>query len=223
MPWTEGQIRADYVNHWGSDDSIAQAARVSTKGIDGNDAGKTSGLVKRLWKDGHVSCFEHCGMTFQISCPIPMAAQIMRHRSWSFNSVSGRYTELKPVFHIPSLGDPIVESGSKPMDYGRKPASLDQYTRFVGDLADVYGYAWEKYEAAIRSGISREEARFLLPQGIFTEFWATGNLRSIFHFLDQRLDPHAQFETRIVASDIEWEVSKHFPIAHRAWAEAKEE
>ena len=85
-----------------SDLDVARAAWVSTFGSDARekDPERVAGLVKYLYRNKHMSPFEHGSFTFMVECPIFVAREFMRHRTFSYNEVSGRYTDMKPVFYI---------------------------------------------------------------------------------------------------------------------------
>src|SRR5690606_23771578 len=103
-------MRVTYIDHMGDDRRIAQAARVSTAGLD-NDREKYVGLVRALIRDGHWSPLESCTMTIAFDVPAFTRDQIIRHRSMSFSVFSLRYSEAKPVFWVPSDDRPLVQVG----------------------------------------------------------------------------------------------------------------
>src|SRR5690606_20871902 len=115
-----GDMRVTYVDSMGGDRRIAQAARVST-GSDQSDR-PHEGLVKRLWRDQHTSTFEHNTLTVMVEVPIFVAREWMRHRTFAFNEISARYSEMEPVFYVPGEGRPLVQTG-KAMDYRREAGS----------------------------------------------------------------------------------------------------
>lgn len=207
-------LGVEYVDHMGSDKKIAQAARTSTKGLD-NDRPKVEGLVKALWRDGHYSPFEHCALTVALDVPLFVRDQIVRHKSMSFSVFSGRYAEFAPRFYLPHTDRPLVQTG-KALDYRREPGSDEQYMASLACHVDAAGEGLWRYRELLDSGVANEVARNVLPASTYTQLWVTGTLRSWLHFLDQRLDEHAQWEVRHVAEKVS-EIIRHiFPVAHQA-------
>ena len=208
-----------YVDHMGSDKKIAQAARTSTKGLD-NDQPRVEGLVKALWRDGHYSPFEHCALTVAFDVPLFVRDQIVRHKSMSFSVMSGRYTEFKPRFYAPPRDRPLVQTG-KALDYRREPGNGEQRRSTIAyHIAAATEGLWD-YRRLLDAGVANEVARNVLPASVYTQMWVTGTLRSWLHFLDQRLDEHAQWEVRQVAEQVA-EIIRHiFPVAYRAWEEKR--
>ena len=134
-------MRVEYVDHMGDDRRIAQAARVSV----GNDRSDRphEGLVRRLWADQHTSTFEHNVLTVMVDVPIFVAREWHRHRTFAYNEISARYSEVAPVFYVPGEDRPLVQTG-KAMDYRREPgddlqARAPKPREPWQDLADVIG------------------------------------------------------------------------------------
>ena len=212
-------MRVAYVDHMGNDKRIAQAARVST----GNDQSDRphEGLVKRLWQDQHTSTFEHNTLTVRVEVPIFVAREWMRHRTQAFNEISGRYSEMEPIFYVPGEDRPLVQTG-KAMDYRREAGS--PILRAVTDrLMRIAGKgAWRLYEYLLRKGVAREVARNVLPVSLYTRFYATANLRNWLHFVELRTDPTALWEIRQAALMVEGLISGLWPVAHGAYRDGLE-
>ena len=206
-------MRVEYVDHMGDDKRIAQAARVST----GNDQSDRphEGLVKRLWRDQHTSTFEHNVLTVRVEVPIFVAREWMRHRTQAFNEISGRYTEMKPVFYRPGVERPLVQVG-KAMDYRRVVGSVAQDELSGEAHRAVAEYAWGYYQHMLERGIAREVARNVLPSSLFTQFYATANLRNWLHFVELRTDETALWEIRQAAFMVEGIIAGLWPVAHGA-------
>lgn len=171
---------------------IVNAARVSLgkhkEVLDEKDAK----LIKYLVNNNHVSTLEHCGFTFRLCIPIFVARQLMRHKSWSFNEISGRYVEFEPKFFWPTTWrkqDESVKQGSKDEQVDMPWIARDVYKLA---LQQVYSH----YQDLLDQGVCKEQARMVLPLSLITELYATCNLRSLMHFLALRLDVHAQKEIR---------------------------
>ena len=207
--------RVTYIDHMGDDRRIAQAARVSTAGLD-NDREKYVGLVRALIRDGHWSPLESCTMTIAFDVPAFTRDQIIRHRSMSFSVFSLRYSEAKPVFWAPSDDRPLVQVG-KALDYRRAQGDDDQAELARESITVVAESAWNMYQDMIDGGIANEVARTVLPNSIYSPFWATGNLRSWLHFVGIRNDPHAQREVREAAEKVENIIGERWPVALAAY------
>ena len=208
-------LRVEYVDSMGDDKRIAQAARVSTAGLD-NDREKYVGLVRALIRDGHWSPLESCTMTIAFDVPAFTRDQIIRHRSMSFSVFSLRYSEAKPVFWVPSDDRPLVQVG-KALDYRREKGDDEQAELARESITVVAESAWNMYQDMIDGGIANEVARTVLPNSIYSPFWATGNLRSWLHFVGIRNDPHAQREVREAAEKVESIIGERWPVALAAY------
>ena len=210
-------LRVEYVDSMGDDKRIAQAARVSTAGLD-NDREKYVGLVRALIRDGHWSPLESCTMTIAFDVPAFTRDQIIRHRSMSFSVFSLRYSEAKPVFWAPSDDRPLVQVG-KALDYRREKGDDEQAELARESITVVAESAWNMYQDMIDGGIANEVARTVLPNSIYSPFWATGNLRSWLHFVGIRNDPHAQREVREAAEKVENIIGERWPVALAAYSD----
>lgn len=222
----------ELVQSIGNDETVVAAARVSTLGTEAQrfmdvPAAESAGLINFLVKNRHGSPFEHNSMTFRIEAPIFVWREFMRHRiGWSYNELSGRYSELKPVFYIPGEDRPIVQEG-KPGAYSFVDASPYTHGLTCADLSDAYECAWETYKTILASGVAREVARMCLPVGIFSTAYATCNARSLLHFLSLRTEAregdffpsYPQYEIARVADKMEEIFADLFPITYKAFCE----
>lgn len=209
------------VQHTGSDMTIAQAARVSTLGLE-NEREKFEGLVRALIRDRHWSPLEHCQLTFAFDVPLFVRDQIVRHKSLAFSVFSLRYAGAKPAFWIPADERPLVQVG-KALDYRREAGTQNQKNMADWATRTTAKIAWDHYRELEHYGITKEVARTVLPTSLYTQMWATGSLRSWFHFLQVRNDAHSQWETREAAAKVEAAISGLFPVAWRAWVDTTEE
>ena len=213
-------LRVTYIDSMGDDKRIAQAARVST----GNDQSDRphEGLVKRLWRDQHVSTFEHNTLTVMVEVPIFVAREWMRHRTFAFNEISARYSEMEPVFYVPGEDRPLVQVG-KAMDYRREPGDKHQRARSSAAHRMMAEDAWDDYQDMIEFGVAREVARNVLPVSLYTRFYATANLRNWLHFIALRTDPTALWEIREAAKQVVDIIANHWPTAWEAYFEKAEQ
>lgn len=183
-------IKANLLQHIGTDTEAAYSAWVSTaRDIDRTEKDAID-LVNRLADDEHTSCFEHQVATFELHVPIFIARQIMRHRIFSYNELSGRYKDMR---------------------------SQDIYVSEISNhkekLIKHYEQCKKLYTELRKSGESREIARQVLPLSLMTRIKMTGNLRSWSHFIKLRDSEHAQFEIRLLAKDIRKQLEQIWPIS----------
>lgn len=211
------------IDHMGNDDSIIRAAQVSVTGE--NEAGisdkRRAGLINYLMKQKHGSPYEQTSMTFYVKAPIFVFREFMRHRiGFSYNEMSGRYTQLKPHFYIPKESRPLVNvgSGAHPKF---EPGDPQQVTAIYNLLPYSYSRSWEAYKSLIEQGIGNEVARLVLPVGIASEMYVTMNARSLMSFLSLRTHDESatfvsnpQHEIEQVARRIEEQFAQLFPLTY---------
>lgn len=215
MPDFSSEITVEFIDSMGDDARIASAARVSTKGLDG-DGGKIAGLVRALMREGHTSPFEHSVMTVAVEAPIFVAREWMRHRTQSYSEISARYTQLQPKFYLPSRDRRIVQAG-KALDYRRVHGSTLQTVTVENRHKWAAEDAWAAYQSMLDGGVANEVARNVLPVSVYTQFWATANLNNWFKFLTLRDAPNALAEIRQGAQQVDALIEGLWPIAWRAF------
>lgn len=172
-------LNAGYVElleHMGGDKAIIDAARVCYQSHGNDEADKK--LIKMLIKEDHRSPLEHCVFRFMVKAPIFVVRQWQRHRTCSYCEKSLRYCDASPEFYIP---DNIQEDYLQERWLSMMEADFNEYLFF-------------------QEFIPREQARSLLPLGIYTEFIWTVNGSSLCNFLGLRLNKHAQAEIREYAA-----------------------
>ena len=207
----------ELVDHMGTDDDIAEAARVSyqkgTKKINNN-----AGLIRYLFKHAHFSPFEMVEMKFHIKAPIFVMRQAIRHRTWSTNEISARYSVLDNEFYIPETAN--IQKQSTDNKQGRAgdfPHDEKLDIRLL--IEDHSAKSYALYESFLEKGLARELSRMVLPLNIYTQWYWKANLRNIFAFLKLRMDHHAQYEIRVLANAMYSLVKEKFPIATAAFDE----
>lgn len=200
----------------------ARAARVSFGGDDkifeedDEAEQKDRKLMKYLAEHQHMTPFEYQHATFMVECPLFIRSQIHRHRTFSFNEISRRYTSDELEFWMPTTWRKQSESNKQGSDGEITESEIFQ----LADLArgyeqDVYQAA-QHYEWMLEAGVAREQARALLPQSLLTRFYMGGNLRNWVHFLKLRMDKHAQAEVQCIASRIYQQLYDMWPNSMRA-------
>lgn len=203
----------ELVDYMGNDLRICQAARVSTGAQADKGDKKNKGLINYLYRNEHLTPFEQVTLTFHVKCPIFVARQWFRHRTMSFNEASGRYKEF--------VWEPFKPDKWRLQDTTNHQSSSDNMSEFQGEtlnrLLDIHmNSAEEVYKNFLDSNTAREQARTVMPLGQYTEFFMTVDLRNLFHFLELRMNEHAQYEIRQYAfvihdilrelDDLKWSV-----------------
>nr|WP_306428098.1 FAD-dependent thymidylate synthase [Brevibacterium sp. 68QC2CO] len=206
------------LGHYGDDATIASDARTSTKGLEGHTTGYEN-MVGTLWSEGHVSPFDHAFLKIGLEVPTFVRDQLVRHHSARFSIESARYRTLQPVFYLPPAGAPLAQQG-RAMDYQRTTLPEDAYQAGITATRAVHQAAWDAYETKLNLGWSKEQARGVLGPDHYIAMIMSARLRDWLFILTARTDPHAQYETRQAALQIEEIIAEHFPVAHRAWQQA---
>lgn len=213
------ESRVELIKHNASDLDVARAAWVSTFGEEAKekDGARVKGLINYLYRERHMSPFEHGSFTLFVDTTIFVAREFMRHRTASYNEVSGRYTELGSRFYLPSPERPLIQQG-KVGEYYFVPGTEAQYAMLVEELTAAYEEDWARYKRLLDAGIAREVARIHLPVGIQTQFYVTMNPRNVMQFLNLRTAPNALHEIREVANKMEAIFAEAMPYTFEAYA-----
>lgn len=200
------------VDHMGTDLSIVRAARVSYDADwrAGSDESADEKLIRYLMTHEHNTPFEAVVFTFEIKAPIFVFRQWHRHRTQSYNEVSGRYMELTE-YHVPEP-DTIAEQ-SKSSKQGRELVPMEDAEAIRKFMDGQHKLAFTSYHALLENGVAREMAREVLPVATYSRMFTTLNLRNLFGFLALRLDSHAQYEIRVYAEALATLIQPIVPIA----------
>lgn len=177
---------------------------------------RIKGLINFLYRERHMSPFEHGSFTFKIDTPIFVAREFMRHRTWSYNETSGRYKELSPRFYLVDSDRPLAQKG-KVGAYRFDAGTPEQYGTVFAQTQISYSHAWRSYQEMLAAGVAKEVARNVLPVGTMTQFYATANPRNVMQFLLLRNDPNALHEIREVAVEIENLFAEAMPLTYEAF------
>lgn len=213
----------ELIKHNGNDEDVARAAWVSNFGFDARlkDKKGIKGLVKFLYREKHLSPFEHGSFTFFIDTHMAVAREFMRHRTFSYNEVSGRYKELEPRFYVPDSIRPIIQTG-KIGSYTFEQGNIDQIYLTQNAIMDNSVDCWDHYQYIKAQGVANEVARLTLPMNTMTQFYATANPRNVLQFLLLRNELQALYEIREVADQIEQQFAAAMPMTYEAFVEQRE-
>lgn len=209
-------IKVTYIDSMGSDLTTVNAARVSFNTVKDMLDQKDEKLIKYLANERHMSPFEHLVMTVLIECPLYIRSQIHRHRTFSYNEVSRRYTSEDIKFYIPERLKAQHKTSRQCSDGFAKEFADTKWQKL---LPEVYRLLETYYHDMILDGISREDARGILPTSLMTKFWMTGNLRNWMHFYALRSDSHAQAESQVIAEKVLKLLVDKFPLSVNALIE----
>jgi len=193
----------ELIDVMGDDYRVTAAARTSTNGAGKTTDERDRGLIRYLYRNEHLSPFEMVTLTFNIKSPIFVARQHFRHRSGAFNELSLRYTELEEIDYCYPKREEIRKQDlkNKQSSYFEELSNEDAFL-FYNALKESYDLSEENYHNLVKEGFAREQSRSVLGVGVYTKFYWTVNLRNLFHFLELRLHPHAQYEIRVYAEAI---------------------
>ena len=197
------------------DYAIAQMARVSY-GQGTKSVNEDKGLIRYLLRHNHTSPFEGIDFKLHMKMPIFIARQMIRHRTVSLNEISGRYSVMKDEFYIPDVED--LRKQSKTNKQGGEEI-LDKETsqEFVDKIDLSCKDAYSVYLQMLDAGVSREQARMVLPLNLYTEWYWKQNLHNLLHLLSLRADAHAQKEIRVYADAILKLITPLIPYTIEAW------
>ena len=202
-------IEVSYIQHCGDDLAVVNAARVSFHKESSEFSNQDAKLINYLANHKHCSPFNHAFITVRVKAPIVVARQLVKHKFMPWNEVSRRYVDEEPEFYLPNTWRKKAEN-VKQGSSDEEIASADT----VGTEATVK--ALQAYRELLDRGVCPEQARFVLPQNMMTEWWWSGTLGAFCDMLILRLDPHTQKESRIVAEKIRDILQPLFPVALKA-------
>lgn len=204
------------VDYLGSDQRIVQSARVSY-GEGTKTYRQDKGLINYLMRNDHTSPFEQVVFTFHVKAPIFVARQWVRHRTARMNEISGRYSVMKDEVYLPDEGSIALQSEDNKQGRQEEPVDAATAEKVRTMLSDNAKRTFDTYHELLDMGIARELSRINLPLSIYTEFYWEIDLHNLFHFLQLRLDHHAQAEIRAYAEVMFDIVRKVCPIAAEAF------
>lgn len=187
---------------------IVYMARVSNPSNQ-NNMDTAPRLVKYLIKHKHWSPFEMASMQVEINTTRAIAAQVLRHRSFSFQEFSQRYSA---VGDLPAIAVPHLRT----QDLKNKQASHDDLDpevkeRLEREIERLYANANDLYQFCLDKGVAKECARSILPLGTPTRMYMSGSVRSWIHYIQIRAGIETQLEHRLIAEDCKRIFTEQFP------------
>jgi len=214
-------ITATYIDHMGSDLSVVNAARVSFgkksqyvySGVDTNGPPEKAlhqrdvKLIQYLAKHKHISPFGHAFASFHVKAPVFVARQLVKHKFLRWNEISRRYVDDEPEFYVPDV-------------WRGRSADKKQGSEGKADTLVSPRYAYEAalgtYKQLLADGVAAEMARMVLPQSMMTEWYWSGSLDAFASMCHLRCKPDTQYESRLVAEQIDDKMMELFPVSWEA-------
>lgn len=233
----DGIGKVELVDYVGSDLSVVNSARVSfgkhKEELDDNDVK----LIDYLIRHRHTSVLEHNFVTFRFKVPLFVRSQHHRHRTWSYNEISRRYTDFNIEFYQPvefrtqhksnrqasnldALIDPMLNN-----DEQNNPKWGEWIHPYPASqaLIDHHKSSLDLYNRMIERGVCKEQARMVLPQSMYTEYYGSANLNNILKFVDLRTHEGAQWEIQKVAEAVLTIVSQLYPTTVASYQKIRNE
>jgi thymidylate synthase (FAD) len=220
--------KVELVEHMGSDLTVVNSARVSfgKHKTELDDSDKK--LIEYLIRHRHTSVLEHNMVTFRFKVPLFVRSQHHRHRTWSYNEISRRYTEYNIEFYQPrefrkqhkSNRQASTNDTFDPEFYS---SSLDISHSATSVVEGLFKDSLRVYNKLLDSGVCKEQARMVLPQAMYTEYYGTANLNNILKFVDLRIHEGAQWEIQKVAEAVLDIITDLYPVTVEAYRKIRNE
>lgn len=222
----DGIGKVQLIQSMGSDTTIVRAARVSFGKDENSDllTEKDKKLIRYLIRHKHTSTLEHCNVTFKCTVPLFIRSQHHRHRTWSYNEISRRYTEENLKFYEPKEFRTQHKSNRQASNFEElinPSVSVNNSIIINADEAikDHHKQSVNLYNILMDAGICREQARGVLPQNLYTEYYASACMNNILKFIDLRTHDGAQWEIQQVAKAMLKILEDLFPETIKAYNE----
>ena len=215
-------MKAEYIDHMGSDLSVVNAARVSFDKVSEWESISTDDdyhprlkpedtkLIHYLAEHDHWTPFAHTSISLRMQAPVPIRTQCFKHKQGLVeNEESRRYISSTPKLFVPDVLRNAPVNGAKQGSHGVHYDSelwLYKYRQYATQAIKLY-------DDMIADGVCPEQARFVLPQGCEVNWIWTGNLYAFANFYNKRTDPHAQKEIRDLAEHVSEIIAPLFPVS----------
>jgi len=221
--YEDGKGFVELVDAVGSDLSVVNSARVSFGKHKTELDEKDKKLIKYLIKHKHTSTLEHCFVTFRVKVPLFVRSQHHRHRTWSYNEISRRYTDFDIQFYEPEAFRTQHESNRQASNAEEliNPVLSNWNLEASESIRHHHQASLQLFEELIDAGVCREQARGVLPQNMYTEYYASANLNNILKFIDLRTHEGAQKEIQDMAKGMLEIITKLYPETVGAYREVR--
>ena len=217
------------VDYMGADEAVVQAARVSY-GTGTKQLSDDRGLIRYLMRHLHTTPFEMCEIKLHVKLPIFVARQWVRHRTANINEISARYSILDNEFYVPQPDVLGVQDTRNRQGRG-KSVSPEKARKIVETLKQDAAEAYRHYEDFMgmtpewvdEEPLARELARIGLPVSFYTQWYWKIDLHNLFHFIQLRLDAHAQYEIRAYGEVLADIVQRWVPLCWEAFQDYRQQ
>ena len=207
-------MRATLLNHMGTDLTVADAARVSFhKQASEFTEEQNHKLIEYLADHGHYSPFGHCFASFHVKAPVFVRSQLVKHEYLRMNEVSRRYVNTPPEFYVPEVWRYRAVDKKQGSSGEHELFNRGKGTGYVDTYVDACEQMIEQYNWMIGLGVAPEQARMVLPQSMYTEWYWSGSLDAFANMAKLRLKDDTQEETRLIAKQISEQMEAKFPVA----------
>ncbi len=227
MKGSDIQVTAINPERWGDDLDVVNAARVSfnkesewemlyESGVPTGDvilSKKDEKLIQYLAKHKHTSPFNHSYISMRIKAPIFVARQLGKHKFMPWNEVSRRYVDDEPEFYC-------VDKLRGKAENVKQGSTVEANILLENYISQHSQDCLDTYKELLFLGVCAEQARMVLPQNMMTEWLWSGTLGAWCDMLRLRLDPHTQYESRIVATKAREIIEPIFPVSVKALLDA---
>tara|TARA_R110002096_G_scaffold4002_6_gene19212 strand:- start:2186 stop:2881 length:696 start_codon:yes stop_codon:yes gene_type:complete len=214
----------ELVDAVGNDLTVVNSARVSFGKQKTELDKKDKKLIKYLIKHKHTSTLEHCFVTFRVKVPLFVRSQHHRHRTWSYNEISRRYTDFDIEFYEPEAFRTQHESNRQASNADELvDPVLENWNLEASDCVRMHHeQSLQFFNELIEAGVCREQARGVLPQNMYTIYVCSANLNNILKFIDLRTHEGAQWEIQEMAKAMLEITSKLYPVTVAAYKELRQ-
>ena len=217
--------KVEYISHMGSDLSVVNAARVSfgthKKDLDDKDVK----LINYLMRHNHSSPFEHCKLTMRFVVPLFIRSQHHRHRTWAYNEISRRYTSVDLQFYEPksfrTQHKSNRQASNEELVNPNLTGLIGGYDKASQAVRHHHVQSVNLYNNLLEAGVCREQARGVLPQNLYTQYYGTVNLHNLLKFISLRTHAGAQWEIQELAKACLEIAKKYYPHSVEAFMKNK--
>ena len=225
-------MKVQYINHMGDDLSVVNSARVSfgkksdwettTNHLPSSAAHKILSdrdckLIKYLAEHQHKSPFNHAFATFHVKAPIFVARQLQKHEYMPWNEISRRYVDSEPEFYEPDVWRGRSADKKQGSEGVIDSSDLDHELSMLDDAySDIKAIYKSITDPKWGINVAPEQARMVLPQSMYTEWYWSGSLYAFAKMCSLRLKEDTQLETQVIAKQISLEMETLFPVSWRA-------
>ena len=230
--YDDGIGAVEYVEHMGNDLTIVNSARVSFGVHKTKLDNKDKKLIKYLIKHKHTSTLEHNFITFRFKVPLFIRSQHHRHRTWSYNEISRRYTDINIEFYEPNSFRTQHKSNGQASNteelLNPEISTYWQVNALKGSkkASDIIKWhnerSLELFNDLVEAGVCREQARGVLPQNLYTEYYGSVNLSNLLKFIELRTHNGAQWEIQQVAKACLKIAESLYPVTIEAYREIRQ-